>query len=488
MNAEKFQKHRVLTRTAKQQHIDQWLYKNPNVVGLSYGRKVVKGQITDDPALVVYVIKKMPKAFLPPSQLLPRKVYVGGDYLHVDVVETGLLNPLAFTARERPAPSGISIGHPNITAGTLGCLVEDLTDGTTCILSNNHVIADQNAAGIGDDIIQPGAADGGVVPADVIAQLKRFQVINATGNTIDAAIAEVNNASDVVNQMKNNLMAVPSPNHPAVGLLFAGSCNRTIINPIRDVLNALQIDFINGGAGATIPPEIGMNVEKVGRTTEYTTSTILEIDATVTINYNFGPATFDNQIVTAWMSNGGDSGSVVCQGGEGGEEDNCGCQSASTATQFLKRDLKEDVAVEKRFREKYVSQTLTGRYLIDSFFLNEDYLNDRFNEAKIGEEDAEYARHLYDKYADKFRNMALNPSSKEKIPSEVFKEAEQNIGRLRPYLSKSEQNSLDRAFKLAFEFEGKTTREALKLLDDKAFYNQVVKIVSGSDSLRKGDC
>lgn len=488
MNAEKFQKHRVLTRTAKKQHIDQWLFKNPNVVGMSYGRKIVHNKITNEPALVVYVMKKIPKAFLPPSQLLPRKVYIGGDCVHVDVIETGPFNPLAFTARERPASSGISIGHSNITAGTLGCLVKDLTDGSTCILSNNHVLADENAASIGDDIIQPGAYDGGVVPADVIAQLKRFQVINAAGNIMDAAIAEVNSTGDVINQMKNNLMPVPSPNHPAVGLLFAGSCSRTIMNPIRDVLKKLEIDFINGGAGATVEAAIDMNVEKVGRTTEYTSSTIMEIDATVSINYDFGTAIFDNQIVTAWMSDGGDSGSVVCQGGKGGNEDHCGCESTNTASTFLKRNLSADVAVEKTFREKHLVQTLTGRYVVDTFFENEDYLNERFNETEIGEEDAEYARHLYDRYAQIFRNMALNPDGKEKIPSEVFKEAEKNVGRLKEYLGKSEQNALERIFKLAYEFEGKTTQEALKILDDKAFYNQVVKIVSANDSLRKKDC
>ncbi|MDO5972022.1 hypothetical protein Q4Q35_19655 [Flavivirga aquimarina] len=489
MDVNKFQKHRLLTRTVKKQHIDQWLFKNQNVVGMSYGRKIVHNKITDEPALVVYVMKKLPKQFIPPSQLLPSKVFIGGDYIHVDVVETGPFNPLAFTARERPAPSGISIGHPNITAGTLGCLVKDLTDGSTCILSNNHVLADQNAASIGDNIIQPGSADGGVVPSDVIAQLKRFQIINATGNIMDAAIAEVNNIADVINQMKNNLMDVPSPNHPAVGLLFAGSCSRTIMNPIQDVLDTLQVDFINGGPGATVPGEIDMNVEKVGRTTEYTSSTIMEIDATVTIGYDFGSATFDDQIVTAWMSDGGDSGSIVCRGGEGGNEDHCGsCQSTQSASIFLKKDLRSDVAAEKSFREKHLIHTLTGRYVVDTFFDNEDYLNQRFKDEKIGEEDAEYARYLYDKYAKTFRNMALDIESNEKIPSNVFKEAEKNFGRLKRYLSKSEQSSAESLFKLAYEFEGKTTQEALKMLDDKRLYNQVVKIVSGNDTLRKKDC
>ena len=58
--------------------------------------------------------------------------------------------------------------------------------------------------------------------------------------------------------------------------------------------------------------------ERVGRTTEYTTSTVTEIDVSVSINYNFGPASFDHQVATASMDMAGDSGFIVCAGGVGG--------------------------------------------------------------------------------------------------------------------------------------------------------------------------
>src|SRR3546814_8585733 len=51
---------------------------------------------------------------------------------------------LGYTARERPARSGISIGHPAITAGTLGGLVRDGETGAVAMLSNNHVLANSN--------------------------------------------------------------------------------------------------------------------------------------------------------------------------------------------------------------------------------------------------------------------------------------------------------------------------------------------------------
>jgi hypothetical protein len=489
MSKQDFQKFRLLARVVKQNNMQQ-LFRDPNIVGMGYGRKIVYGNITDEPAVTIFVAKKMPKGILPTSKLLPRKIYIGGDCINVDVVETGPIYPLAFTAKERPSPSGISLGHPLITAGTLGCLVTDLTDGSLCILSNNHVIANENAGVLGDAIIQPGAADGGIVATDTIAALKRFQVINAAGNTIDAAIAQVNTAGDVVNQMKNNLMAVPSPTHPAVGLLFAGSSSRTIMNPIRDVLNNLNIDFVNGGPGAIVDPDIGMNVEKVGRTTEYTSSSILEIDVSVSVGYNFGTASFDNQITTSCMSLGGDSGSVVCMGGEGQEANqlDCGCGSSQAAQSVLQRDLRGDVAIEKVFREKYLANTLTGRYLLDVYFNNEDYILSRTTKVQSNKEDAGYFQHLYDKYANEFRSMAINPDGKDRITGEHLKEGNQVLGRIIQYLTKEEQQAAKNVMEMAQSFEGKTVKESLDILNDKKFYNDVVKTVSRIDNLNTKDC
>ncbi|MDX1377013.1 MAG: hypothetical protein R3357_15710, partial [Burkholderiales bacterium] len=93
----------------------------------------------------------------------------------------------------RPVPIGVSTGHPAITAGTIGARV---TDGTNVYaLSNNHVYANENAANIGDAVIQPGRFDGGASPADDIGTLFDFEPISfcraliCPGNTMDAAIA-----------------------------------------------------------------------------------------------------------------------------------------------------------------------------------------------------------------------------------------------------------------------------------------------------------
>jgi hypothetical protein len=483
---EKFMRARVLGQAIRR----GWggyaeMFRDPNIVGTAIGRRFAGDQVTDTPALVVYVMKKVSTSFLPPSRVLPRRIYVGRDYIDVDVIETGPFYPLEFTARERPAPSGISIGHPAVTAGTLGCLVTDNTDGTLCILSNNHVIANQNAASIGDRIIQPGTADGGVSPADDIATLKRFVAINATGNTVDGAIAQVIDSADVIAEFKDRLMPYPGADHPAVGLLFAGSCNRTIMNPIANVLAQLDISLL-AGAGAIVGPDIGMNVEKVGRTTEYTTSTILEVDATVTIGYDFGSATFDHQIVTAWMSDGGDSGSVVCRGGAGGQEDRCGCATVATAARVLGvDDLSVDAAVEKEFREKYLSHTRVGRYAIEVFFANETMVLQRVRGAGLSKADHQFAHRMYEKHIQTVRQALLQPFRSEvRLSREHLADGREALGRAMKYMSKEEKGAAERLFRIADRAEGKTAGEILEMLNDEAIYREVVDILSTVPTLR----
>ena len=60
----------------------------------------------------------------------------------------------------RPVPIGVSTGHLNVTAGTIGARVIDETRNVFA-LSNNHVYADGNDASKGDFVIQPGTLDGG---------------------------------------------------------------------------------------------------------------------------------------------------------------------------------------------------------------------------------------------------------------------------------------------------------------------------------------
>jgi len=180
----------------------------------------------------------------------------------------------------RPVPIGISTGHPDITAGTIGCRV---TDGTLVYaLSNNHVYANQNDAYLGDYVIQPGTYDGGSLPDDYLGELYNFQPIDFSGgdNTIDAAIAM--STTDILSA------ATPSDGY--------GTPGKAIVS-----------------AG------LGMLVQKYGRTTGWTHGQISGINVTVNVCYEpLGPfclkqARFVGQITVTpgGFSGGGDSGSLI---------------------------------------------------------------------------------------------------------------------------------------------------------------------------------
>jgi hypothetical protein len=97
-----------------------------------------------------------------------------------------------YQQRHRPLLIGCSIGHFRITAGTLGCFVKSRDGGNLCVLSNNHVLANENRGKKGDAIVQQGTYDGGRVPDDVVAKLQDFVRLKRQGsNLVDCAIAVV---------------------------------------------------------------------------------------------------------------------------------------------------------------------------------------------------------------------------------------------------------------------------------------------------------
>jgi len=132
-----------------------------NVVGVGVGYKHVGGDNTGDPAYVVYVEKKLPPGDLSRSHIIPRKI----DGLDTDVIEIGVVKMLGVrTARGRPCQPGMSIGHYQSTAGTMGAVVKDKKTKELMVLSNNHVLANGSSvqearAKVGDPILQPGGCD-----------------------------------------------------------------------------------------------------------------------------------------------------------------------------------------------------------------------------------------------------------------------------------------------------------------------------------------
>lgn len=243
-----------------------------NIVGVGISEKMVDSQFTGELAVVVYVVAKVPQDEIIEAARVPKEVHG----VPTDVVVTGELEAFPYKGRYRPAPGGVSVGHFQITAGTLGCLVK--RGNALFILSNNHVLADSNQAHAGDPILQPGPFDGGHVPADVIAKLTQFVPIQFGGavNQVDCAIAQA------------------SPR---------------LVSPLNIKWGRISLP--------PLPCRREMLVKKAGRTTQFTRGRITDCNATVRVGYGTpGIALFQDQIIiqsltSASFSAGGDSGSLI---------------------------------------------------------------------------------------------------------------------------------------------------------------------------------
>jgi len=266
-----------------------------NVVAVGVGFKSVGGVQTNEPAVIVSVVKKLPSSQLVGLAMVPS--LLGG--VQTDVIETGKI--VAFQdpkQKMRPARPGVSIGHYQITAGTLGCLVQ--RSGQVYILSNNHVLANSNAAQFGDAILQPGPYDGGTA-ADRIATLEQFIPIG-----FDAGAPPPGGCSPFGFLMRlfgpAPRATINEPGNNTVDCAIAKPLSPDLVNP--DILN------IGVPIGVAAAP-LGTQVQKSGRTTGFTTDQITQIDVTVSVDYGGKIAVYKNQLMAGAMSQGGDSGSAV---------------------------------------------------------------------------------------------------------------------------------------------------------------------------------
>lgn len=316
---------------------EEELFDRANVVGVALGQKLTDGEYTGEQAVTVLVESKLDAELLSDADLIPSDlngaptdvqevgvIFAGpaGAMLEreleaaspgllepsrngaVAMAQTELLDALVLKNRVRPVMGGFSCAHHKVTAGTIATGCYDWTRMPDVpqryyLLSNNHVIANSNAAAIGDAVLQPGPVDGGSIPGDVVGRLARFVPIKwktptaAPLNYVDAAIAEVD---------FHNL-------------------NREVywIGYVRRTYTA---------------PKVGDVVQKTGRTTNFTTGRVTNINATVDVNYGSGRvARFARQILAQTASGRamgapGDSGSLITNL----EEEGVGLLFAGSAT------------------------------------------------------------------------------------------------------------------------------------------------------------
>ncbi|MEM2830981.1 MAG: hypothetical protein QXZ14_12060 [Candidatus Jordarchaeales archaeon] len=211
-----------------------------------------------------------------PSTLLtyPVEVVVSGKFrtLSLPPAKTGqtLTGILANrTMKLRPVPGGVSVGSPQVTAGTLAGRFYDNKTGLKCFLSNRHVFYGDR----GTPILQPGPMDGGKVGRDVIGYIERWAPLKPPPevNQADAAIA----------------------------------------TPIsQDMVSDEVLDI--GVLAGVEEPVVGMRIAKSGRSCGYSTATVIDTSATVKVSgYPEGELIFENCVITTFCGIAGDSGSIA---------------------------------------------------------------------------------------------------------------------------------------------------------------------------------
>ena len=261
--------------------------RDPNVSSIGVGYKVTDGRQT--PQLSVqFTVNEKSSA---PDELealgtspLPKTITVEGVEVPTDILERRY-EP-AFRVVPEPVPAdrkvrvdpivpGVSVGNVHVTAGTIGGIVFDRTDGTPYVLSNWHVLHGRDG-NLGDDVVQPGPRDDNRTGQNRIGKLVRSH------------------------------------------LGIAGDCAIASIEDRQFDPTIFELDVVPDELGE---PELGDPVVKSGRTTGVTHGIVRRVDTIAKINYggavgvqNIGcfeigpdpahPAESDE------ISRGGDSGSL----------------------------------------------------------------------------------------------------------------------------------------------------------------------------------
>ncbi|MPQ43807.1 hypothetical protein [Clostridium tarantellae] len=259
---------------------DKVFFHKSNVIGVGLGVKNIKGMNTKEPCLHVLVKEKVPLNKLNKKDIVPSS-FLG---IKTDIINCGgfklsgespitKINNINLKSRIRPIKPGINIAAFNgEIGGTLGAIVFGNKKNTPYILSCNHILADNNELEVGEYIVQPEP------PPDYyhnlvafLSKAIRLDFEEKGINIVDAAIAEI-------------------PSY---------------------VKYTEEIPYI-GKVKNIADPYITMRVRKTGCVSGYTEGVIKTINTKVRISNIYGEKLmFKDQIIASYMSEIGDSGSIV---------------------------------------------------------------------------------------------------------------------------------------------------------------------------------
>lgn len=287
------------TSTPRIDRIRAWIRRygrhyldDPNVTSVGVGYKEQGGVRTDELSLQFTVRTKASGAQLErmDTTVIPESLEIDSDPVVTDVVERAFVPAYRVIpeaerserkTRRDPLEPGVSVSHPDVSAGTLGAIVHDRTSGRPAVLSNWHVLHGPTGA-IGDPALQPGSHDDNSGdPRNEFGRLLRSH-LGAAG---DAALASID--SRRVDPAIMGLAVVP--------------------DEIAD-------------------PDLGDRVVKSGRTTGVSHGMVSRIETIVALDYGDGVGETsiggfeiepdprrdneDDPAGTGMLSDGGDSGAV----------------------------------------------------------------------------------------------------------------------------------------------------------------------------------
>jgi len=226
-----------------------------NILGFAVGLRYTSSSLTGQLAVKVFVRDKLPMDRVAPAARVPSQV-AGFD---TDVEAIGEVILQSYAKRyPRPVPCGVSVSNINLPgSGTLGCLVV-LNNGKLCILSNNHVLANENDAQIGNAIIQPGNAELVTAPDQIIGTLENFIPIQAAGNLVDAAVALT--SFTLVSPRHVTYQLTPTPAEASIGMTVIkdGRTTQATVGMITDLHVNISVGYDPFPAGAEMRDQVGI--------------------------------------------------------------------------------------------------------------------------------------------------------------------------------------------------------------------------------------
>jgi hypothetical protein len=502
---------------------------DPNFTGCGIGLRRRDGEVTDELVVVAMVVDKLPAGAVSRRLLLPGTVSGDTGSYGVDVVQAGPVyagaGPRSFRPQDTTPTGGvggpltgtytpplqgcsISINDPddypdNTEHGTFGCLVKDKTDNTICVLSANSVLAELNMVAINDAIVQPATVDKG---GTAFAKLKRFVTLSSGTNQVDAAIAQLDSQTGYSEDVAGGLMAPISTTHQAVGITLAWDTDGdAFLSRMDYALQGLDCELL-AGADAVAAPEIGANIEKVGRTSGYSSSIIDAIDVQLQVSYTVdstdypeavGEFEFEDLIWSQYLFVEGDRGAVACVGGNGSTyvyyPPGSACELLSGAqTYYALPNVSGNNELTDQVQDTFLSQSQTGNLLIGATYLNMNTFVTRLQQdtgtgyAQATAQAA--AQTFYNNYFDLISAEMSDPDSTTTVSSDnasdavnlvldvtgyAYDETTDEYSVTGPYTVAEAQNAWILTYELGNGMVGMTMQESIAWLNQGNIYNFV---------------